>query len=73
MGIPIAPCNNTMDTVAHTRPRRLANRREAGALLAQQLRRFSGGGDVVALPLPRGGVPVGAEVARALGAKLDGR
>lgn len=40
-------------------------------MLAQQLRRFSGRDDVVVLALPRGGVPVGYEVARALGASLD--
>jgi predicted phosphoribosyltransferase len=40
-------------------------------LLAAQLRQFAGRGDVVVLALPRGGVPVGSEVARALGAPLD--
>ena len=48
-----------------------ANRREAGAALAAQLERYRGRGDVVVLALPRGGVPVGYEVARALGAPLD--
>lgn len=48
-----------------------ANRREAGAALGQQLRQLSGMGDSVVLALPRGGVPVGYEVARALGAPLD--
>lgn len=48
-----------------------ANRREAGALLAQALAKYGGGSDVVVLALPRGGVPVGYEVARALGAPLD--
>jgi putative phosphoribosyl transferase len=70
-GTPVAPEIDTMDTVASVRPRRLANRRAAGALLAEQLRRFSGRDDVVVLALPRGGVPVGYEVARALGAALD--
>jgi putative phosphoribosyl transferase len=48
-----------------------ADRHEAGVLLAVQLRQFAGRTDVVVLALPRGGVPVGAEVARALGAPLD--
>jgi predicted phosphoribosyltransferase len=48
-----------------------ANRREAGAVLAQALASYGGRSDVVVLALPRGGVPVGYEVARALGAPLD--
>jgi predicted phosphoribosyltransferase len=52
--------------------RRFANRREAGQLLGQALReKFGHRPDVVILALPRGGVPVGFEVARALGAPLD--
>ena len=39
-------------------------------VLAERLRQFAGR-DVVVLALPRGGVPVGYEVARALGARLD--
>lgn len=46
------------------------NRREAGQLLAERLRSTSGR-DAVVLGLPRGGVPVGFEVAAALGAPLD--
>jgi putative phosphoribosyl transferase len=46
------------------------DRREAGELLAQRLRRLRTS-DPVVLGLPRGGVPVAAEVARALGAPLD--
>jgi predicted phosphoribosyltransferase len=46
-----------MDTVACTRPRKFANSREAGALLAQQLRRFSGGDDVVVRNLGFPGQP----------------
>jgi putative phosphoribosyl transferase len=47
------------------------DRRHAGVELAARLARFENRKDVVVLALPRGGVPVGAEVARALGAPLD--
>ena len=40
-------------------------------MLADRLRHFAGRADVVVLALPRGGVPVAYEVARALGAPLD--
>ncbi|HET7697989.1 MAG TPA: phosphoribosyltransferase [Vicinamibacterales bacterium] len=54
-------------------PRRagFADRRQAGAALAELLKQFAGRKDVDVLALPRGGVPVGYEVARALGARLD--
>ena len=48
-----------------------ANRREAGIALAERLRGYEGRDDVVVLGLPRGGVPVAYEVARALAAPLD--
>jgi putative phosphoribosyl transferase len=51
--------------------RRFRNRAEAGGLLAELLRDYAGRDDVVVLALPRGGVPVGYEVAKALGAPLD--
>jgi predicted phosphoribosyltransferase len=50
---------------------RFADRREGGRLLAQQLGRYANRPDVVVLGLPRGGMPVAAEVASALGAPLD--
>ena len=47
-----------------------ADRTEAGRLLSEQLASMRLPNSVV-LALPRGGVPVGAEVARGLGAPLD--
>ncbi len=53
------------------RPERFASRVEAGRELAGLLSDYAGRDDVVVLGLPRGGVPVAAEVATALGATLD--
>jgi predicted phosphoribosyltransferase len=50
---------------------RFRNRTEAGRVLADHLTRYANRPDVVVLALPRGGVPVAFEVARALGAPLD--
>lgn len=47
------------------------DRREAGRLLARELLDYAGRNDVIVFGLPRGGVPVAAEVARALHAPLD--
>lgn len=47
------------------------DRTEAGRLLAQELTRYQGRPDVVVLALPRGGVPVAYEVAKALKVPLD--
>ena len=47
------------------------NRSEAGRLLAEELAHYKSKADVVVLGLTRGGVPVAAEVARALHAPLD--
>jgi len=47
------------------------DRPDAGRELASKLMRYANCDDVVVLALPRGGVPVGYEVARALNAPLD--
>src|SRR5258707_5162554 len=52
-------------------PTRFRDRAEAGRFLADRLRGYAGRADVVVLALPRGGVPVGYEVAKSLGAPLD--
>ena len=51
--------------------RRFRDRAEAGRLLAQKLESYRGDPNVLVLALPRGGVPVGFELARALGVQLD--
>lgn len=48
----------------------LANRTQAGRLLAERLDHLAVENPIV-LALPRGGVPVGYEIARALGAELE--
>ncbi len=50
---------------------RFRDRREAGRRLAARLRKYANRPDVMVLALPRGGVPVGYEVANALGVPLD--
>jgi predicted phosphoribosyltransferase len=50
---------------------RFRDRADAGRRLAGKLAQYAGRDDVIVLALPRGGVPVGAEVARALGSPLD--
>lgn len=51
--------------------RRFADRYDAGRHLAAALDAYAGRDDVLVVALPRGGVPVGYEVARALGVPLD--
>ena len=50
---------------------RFRDRAHAGRVLAAALARYAHRRDVIVLALPRGGVPVGCEVARALGVPLD--
>src|SRR5438105_13427874 len=52
-------------------PKRFRDRREAGRLLAGKLTAYANRPDVLVLALPRGGVPVAHQVARALQAPLD--
>src|SRR4051812_32238525 len=68
-GMPLSPldpwgCDNPESAV------RFRDRAEAGGLLATRLTAYEGG-DAIVLALPRGGVPVAFEVARALHAPLD--
>jgi len=58
-----------MVTMADSGPFR--DRAQAGAQLAEDVSHLAGRDDLVVLALPRGGVPVGAAVAAALGAPLD--
>lgn len=53
-----------------TRPRLLEDRVEAGRLLAGRLERYRGAAPLV-LGIPRGGIPVGYEIARRLECELD--
>lgn len=48
-----------------------ANRIEAGKALAEKFHDLTNRDDVIVLALPRGGVPVAAEVARSINAPLD--
>lgn len=50
---------------------RFRDRADAGRVLARELARYRADPQVVVLALPRGGVPVGFELAQALGAPLD--
>jgi putative phosphoribosyl transferase len=48
-----------------------ADRADAGRILARALQHLAGRRDLIVLALPRGGVPVGYQIARALSAPLD--
>jgi putative phosphoribosyl transferase len=50
---------------------RFTDRAEAGRVLAERLARYARREDVLVLALPRGGVPVGFEIAKALGSPLE--
>ncbi len=50
---------------------RFQNRTHAGKLLSERLASYAGRPDLLVLALPRGGVPVALEIARALHAPLD--
>jgi putative phosphoribosyl transferase len=63
----------TFRTIREARPMiwRFRDRRDAGRQLAGKLEAYARRTDVVVLALPRGGVPVGYEVAHALDAPFD--
>jgi len=50
---------------------RFVNRKEAGEILSEALSGYAGKSGILVLALPRGGVPVAYEVAKALSAPLD--
>jgi putative phosphoribosyl transferase len=52
-------------------PRKFKDRTQAGRLLATKLSAYADRSDVIVLALPRGGVPVAYEIAKALKAPLD--
>src|SRR6202165_1379125 len=53
------------------KPGLFRDRREAGRVVAEKLAAYANRAGVLVLALPRAGVPVAYEVARALGAPLD--
>jgi putative phosphoribosyl transferase len=55
----------------HTELAVFQDRAAAGRVLAQRLTKYAGSPDLVVLALPRGGVPVGFQVARSLRAPLE--
>jgi putative phosphoribosyl transferase len=55
----------------HTELAVFQDRAAAGRVLAERLTKYADSSDVVVLALPRGGVPVGFQVARSIGAPLD--
>jgi predicted phosphoribosyltransferase len=74
--LPVLPSLDMPDTPARPQPlpalgHSFVDRRDAGRQLAQRLGAYAHRDDVIVLALPRGGVPVAAEIARALDAPLD--
>jgi erythromycin esterase-like protein/predicted phosphoribosyltransferase len=67
--VSIAPGDRMKPTLV--KPGLFRDRRDAGRLLADKLATYANRPDVLVLALPRGGVPVAYEVARALGAPMD--
>ncbi len=63
------PMGQARDAAMTAKP--FDNRTQAGRALASKLLQLDLHGRVVVLALPRGGVPVATEIARALGAPLD--
>lgn len=55
----------------HAHYARFQNRQDAGRQLAQRLEPYAQRSELLVLGLPRGGVPVAYEVAKALQAPLD--
>ena len=60
-----------VNPIMETMKTQFFNRSEAGQFLAENLSAYANRDDVVVLALPRGGVPVAAEVAKKLNAPLD--
>jgi putative phosphoribosyl transferase len=60
-----------MSACDETSSGRFLDRHDAGRCLAERLAEYADRPDVLVLALPRGGVPVGFEVAQALHAPLD--
>jgi putative phosphoribosyl transferase len=50
---------------------RFRNRTDAGRILAGKLKKYANHPDVIVIALPRGGVPIGFEISRALNVPLD--
>lgn len=57
--------------MSNMNPRRFENRTKAGEMLAQRLVAYTRRKDAIVLALPRGGVPIGYAVAKALEIPLD--
>lgn len=60
-----------MQSAEASAPSRFRDRAHAGRFLGSLLSAYKGREGVVVLALPRGGVPVGLEIAKALGAPLE--